>query len=157
VTNLGFGEIPVFLLYHCNIGFPFLSGESVLTIPAEEAVDGAGKPAHGFESLSEPTDSGEESVMHPLVSVKTGDAEVRLRNPALGTDGLELYLRYSVDTLPHLTVWKYFQKRTYVLAIEPGTCRVGGRGVESAAGREVMLERDAFFTTRLEIGVRASG
>ena len=157
LENLGFNDAPVFLLYHCNIGFPFLSGDSTLEVPATTAVDEAGNPVESFTALSDPTESTNESVIHPLIENDASEVEVVLRNPRLGNGGLDLFLRYSSDTLRHLTIWKHFQKRGPVLAIEPGTCRVGGRHVEMANRREVVLERDDVLSTQLEIGIRQAG
>lgn len=157
IANLGVNDTPVFLLYHCNIGFPLLSGDSILTIPAKEAVDGNDVPVPDFATLSEPLEAADDLVIHPLVESGVSEVEVGLRNPRLGNGGITLSLKYSAVTLPHLTIWKFQQKRSYVLAIEPGTCRVGGRDVETAQGREVILKSDASFKTRLEFAVREGG
>jgi len=156
ITNHGFEERPIFLLYHCNFGFPFVSKDSILTIPAETAVDADGQPVKEFMKLSDPVDSAEEEIIHPLIDVSGREAVINLYNPRLGPNGLSLAMTYSSNTLPHLTIWKYFQKRSYVLAVEPGTCRVGGRNRETNDGRMVLLGRDESIKTRLEIGVKES-
>ena len=108
-----------------------------------------------YEKISSPSDSGDEEIIHPCVDTGAGDVTIELYNPKLETGGLGIYYTYDPAQLPHLTLWKLFQKRTNVLAIEPGTCRVGGRKVEADAGRAVRLARDESIHTRIEIGVLA--
>jgi hypothetical protein len=151
ICNLGFNRTPVFLLYHCNFGFPLLSEASRLSLPARVAVDRSGRQTASFTTLGPPSDSPEEEVVYPLVE---GDpVEITLFNPQLPYGGLGVQLKYRASELPHLAVWKFFQKRSYVLAIEPATCRVEGRVVEKEAGRAVYLEADEHLVIDLELRV----
>jgi hypothetical protein len=151
IRNLGSARSPVFLLYHCNFGFPILSESSTLSLPAKRAVDPSGRDVANFRAVSGPVDAPSEVVVHPLVEALGKETSVTLFNPGLGDDGLGVRLSYDAAVLPHLTVWKNFQKRTYVLAVEPGTCRVGGREAETDAGRAVFLEKDQAMHSRLEL------
>jgi len=151
IRNLGFNRTPVFVLYHCNFGFPLLSEAARLSIPAKRAVDRSGKEMASLVALAPPYDSKEEEAVYPLVE---GDpVEIELFNPRLSSAGLGVYLKYRSSQLPHLTIWKFFQKRSYVLAIEPATCRVEGRAAEMTAGRAVFLDADENLTVDLELGV----
>ena len=152
IRNMGFNRTPVFLLYHCNFGFPLLSEHSSLSIPARKALDRSGKDVAAFSALGPPCDGKDEEVVYPLV--EGGDPiEIVLFNPRLLDGGLGVYLKYRSSELPHLAVWKFFQKRSYVLAIEPATCRVEGRAIEEKAGRAVFLDADESLIVELQLGV----
>ena len=152
ITNIGHGKTPVFLLYHCNFGFPLVSPASKLNVPANEATNIDGNVVSEFDKISPPNDSNEEELFYPRISDR--EVEVSLFNPELSTNGLGIYMKYSRESLPFLTIWKFFQKRTYVLAIEPGTCYVEGRTAEMEKGRAAMLDTDESYETDLEIGVQ---
>ncbi len=154
ITNCGCSRTPVFLLYHCNFGFPLLSEDAELTIPATEGVDGAGEAVTDMTKLEPPSDSDDEAVFHPLIT--DDEPQVSLFNPKLGEGGLGVYLKYNRAELPHLTVWKFFQKRSYVMGIEPGTCRVGGRDIERREDRAIFLDPDESMSITLEIGILTS-
>lgn len=151
IQNLGFNKTPVFLLYHCNFGFPLLCDQTRLSIPANRAVDRAGKKIANFERIEQASDSPDEQVFYPQVE---GDSvEISLYNPKLAENGLGVYLRYNRSELPQLAVWKFFQKRGYVIAIEPGTCRVEGRIVEKKEDRAIFLDADESLDINLEFGI----
>lgn len=48
-------------------------------------------------------------------------------------------------------MWKHYQKRVYVIGIEPGTCRVEGRNAEIEKKRAVILDKDQSIQIDLEI------
>jgi hypothetical protein len=151
ICNRGFNRTPVFLLYHCNFGFPLLSEGSQLTLPAKRAVDRMGNEVAEFAALGPPSESTAETVVYPIAE---GDpAIVELFNPALAHHGLGVRLKYRTSQLPCLTIWTFFQKRSYVMGIEPGTCRVEGRVAETEAGRAVMLAADEELRVELEFEI----
>lgn len=152
ITNFGHVDTPVFLLYHCNFGFPLVSPASKLSIPASEATDIDGSIVTGFDNIPAPSDSKQEELFYPRIS--NSEVEISLFNPELSANGLGIYMKYSRESLPFLTIWKFLQKRTYVLAIEPGTCYVEGRTAEMEKGRAVMLGTDESYEIDLEIGVQ---
>jgi hypothetical protein len=155
VTNLGCQPAPVFLLYHCNFGYPLLSEHSILRVPHGGAVDVGGAAVYDLEQLGPPRDGSGEQVIYP--TVREGDVRVELINPSLTREpfagGLGIYLSYRTAELPCLTIWKKLLARHYVLGIEPGTCRVEGRVRETRAGRALVLGKDETRSFTLEIGV----
>ncbi len=155
VSNLGGRPAPVFLLYHCNFGFPLLSERSILRVPHDGAVDMSGAPVGDFERLGPPRDGSGEQVVYPRV--RQGNVRIELVNPSLdigtGAGGLGVYLAYRTAELPCLTIWKKLLARHYVLGIEPGTCHVEGRVSETGAGRALVLGKDETRSFTLEIGV----
>ncbi len=151
VTNLGFRKTPVLLLYHCNFGFPLLSEDVSLSIPAERAFDWDGNNIEDFKKLKAPTNLNEDTVVYP--ELVDSSIEIKLFNEKLGNGGVGVYLKYNKSELPYLTLWKHYQKRAYVIGIEPGTCRVEGRVVEKKEKRAVVLDRDESIQISLEMGV----
>ena len=151
VTNIGFKSTSLLLLYHCNFGFPLLSGDTVLSIPADKAVGLDGNIVPGFQKLKNPTDLNEDTVIYPALN--SNSVNITLFNPALGSSGLGVSIKYSRTELPYLTVWKHYQKRAYVIGIEPGTCRVEGRNAEIEKKRAVILDKDQSIQIDLEISV----
>ena len=149
VTNLGAGKTPVFLLYHCNFGFPLLSPDAELSIPAREYIDLKGNPVTDGPVLYPPSDSPEEKVLYPVID--DNEIAITLFNPCLGIHGTGVCLSYRKSELPYLTLWKFFQKRTYVLGVEPGTCRVEGRKAEKEKNRAVYLNTDERLQITLKI------
>ncbi len=155
ITNLGREPTPIFLLYHCNFGFPLMSEESALSLPAQRAVDMQGRPVADFTRIVGPSDSPFEQVLYPEISVD--NVRILLQNPAIGGAGLGMAMSYKKAELPYLTIWKQFSKRIYVMGVEPGTCRVEGRVAEREAGRELMLAPDETRTFSLEFEVLDAG
>jgi len=151
IVNRGYKSTPVLLLYHCNFGFPLLSAETTLSLPAKKAVDWNGNPVQNFMKIKNPTQENEDTVIYPEITDVS--CEIKLVNPRLGGNGIGVYMKYEAADLPHLTVWRHYRKRSYVMGIEPGTCRVGGRLKEIKEGKAVYLEKDQSFEVHLEIGV----
>ncbi len=151
IVNRGCRNTPVLLLYHCNFGFPLLSKETILFLPAQKAVDWNGNPVKDFTGIKSPTNENEDTVIYPEITENS--CEIKLFNPHLGVNGIGVYMKYKAAELPYLTVWRHYQKRSYVMGIEPGTCRVGGRIKEIREGRAIALEKDQSFEVDLEIGV----
>ena len=155
ITNLGREPTPIFLLYHCNFGFPLLSAQSVFTLPAKSAVDMEGRPVPDFTRITGPSDSPLEQVLYPEISGE--DVRIVLQNTAIDGTSLGIAISYKKKELPYLTIWKQFSRRIYVMGVEPGACRVEGRVAEQKAGRALMLAPDETRTFSLEFEVLDSG
>jgi hypothetical protein len=112
------------LLYHCNIGPPFLEAGGRLIVPFHEVVPLTPRAAEGidtFETYAGPVAGYSEQnyAYDPL-----GDSHGRtlaLLYPAAGDRGVAL--RWNRNELPCLTVWKNTQalEDGYVTGIEPAT------------------------------------
>lgn len=125
--NQGFGEEPLMLLYHCNVGYPLLDEESLIDIPAVKTV------LKGEETQTElpfdrsglPVDLLPEQVFyHTLAYDESGKASVRVRNPKLG---LGICVEFYKDQLPNFTQWKSMASGDYVIGLEPCNCHVDGQ------------------------------
>jgi hypothetical protein len=159
VQNEGFEPEPLMVLYHINLGWPLLDETSRLVGPGrsgdtpeprdEEAKTGL----ETWDRFAAPTPGFKESVFyhHPAAGAG-GLSEARLENPALG---LAFSVRFRPEELPEFVQWTMTGEGTYVLGLEPATCRVEGPAAEEAAGRRVRLEPGETRSHRLEIELRA--
>jgi galactose mutarotase-like enzyme len=131
VSNLGNTEEPFQMLYHYNIGYPLLSEDAVVTIPAKKVVP---RNAHAAEDLAnclvmeKPTKGYEERCYYHEMD---GMAKVCVENPKIGRG---LTMEYDTKNLPCFTEWKMMGEYEYVLGIEPGNAYPDGRDVMREKG-----------------------
>lgn len=157
VENEGFDPEPLMVLYHFNLGWPLLDKTSRLTGPGktgeqpEPRDDEAKTGLDTWDRFSAPTPGFEERVFyHRPDAGADGVAEARVENPALG---LVFSVRFRPDELPEFVQWTMTGEGTYVLGLEPATCRVEGPAAEEAAGRVVELEPGETRSHHLEVEV----
>ncbi len=125
VVNIGFSETPIQMLYHCNMGYPLLSEDAVLDIPAKNTVArnehsklGMGnwheveKPQHGYEEMCF-YHYFEEST--PTVSLYNNKIKKGIK------------MSFDTNELPFFTEWKMMGEGEYVMGLEPGNCLPDGR------------------------------
>jgi hypothetical protein len=154
VENLGATASPLMILYHINLGFPFLDETSQLlaephAVAARDAAAEAGlqewmrfqKPGAGY---------AEQVFYHDLPADKNGWANIQLVNQSRG---LGLRVGFKKDTLPNLVQWKMMGQGTYILGIEPANCQVGGRSAERAGGTLQFLQPGEQRDFQVEIEV----
>ena len=156
VENLGGQPAPHMMLYHFNLGFPFLSPASKLISNSLEVKPRDAEGAKGIEHYAEfqpPTPGFAEQVFyHDMATDNDGDARVALVNPELD-GGQGVFLRFHKKTLPRLVQWKMMGYGSYVLGLEPGNAGVTGRAAERAQGTLPVLQPGETRSYRLEIGV----
>lgn len=137
ITNEGFADFPLELLYHCNAGYPLLDAGAAIVVPSERVVPRDADAARGLESwhtMPAPIDNEPEQVFyHEGLS---GTARIGVRNP----DGHALWINYRTDELPVLTEWKSAASGDYVVGLEPGNCHVEGAAAERARGTLQILK-----------------
>jgi hypothetical protein len=73
-----------------------------------------------------------------------------VENPSLW---LAFSVRFRPDELPEFVQWTMTGEGTYVLGLEPATCRVEGQTAEEDAGRLVYLEPGETRTHQLEFEI----
>ncbi len=157
VTNEGFAPQPLMLLYHINLGFPVVGGESrlygrELRAEARPGTPDTAVPTHG--SFQAPTAGYAEQCFYLDHAVgPDGLASACLFNPALGADGLGVSVSYDKSTLPYFTEWKQMGEQEYVVGLEPGTWRVEGRAEARRRGELAMLAPGESHGFLVEIGV----
>lgn len=155
ITNLGGQPAELELLYHINIGKPFLDAGGQVVAPALEVVPRDGRAVEGighWNTYSEPEPGYAEQVYFlKLASVKN-ETEVLLRN-AKGDRGMSL--SFSLDQLPHFTVWKNTASEAdgYVTGLEPATNLPNFKAFEREQGRVISLKPKENYEARLQVAV----
>lgn len=137
ITNIGFSEGPLEVLYHCNMGYPLLSENAVVTIPATDVAprnDHAAEDIHNCLRMEIPQHGYEERCYYHKMS---GNTCVSITNPDIGKG---LNILYNADSLKYFTEWKMMGEGEYVLGLEPGNCTPDGRDVMRANGTLKMLD-----------------
>lgn len=148
VTNRGDKPSPLMLLYHMNLGYPFLDEDLLLNIPslsirgrtpnAENTINTAFK-------MEKPTAGYVERCYYHKMK---GRAHVYAFNKKLN---IGLSLSYDTKEFPCLTEWKMMGKRDYVLGIEPGTNYPDGR--ETARKEKALIFLNPEESKQFEIEV----
>ena len=62
-------------------------------------------------------------------------------------------MRFRPEELPYFVQWTMTDEGTYVVGLEPATCRVGGYRREEEAGRVINLVPGESRRFRLQIGI----
>ncbi len=156
VENFGFSDSPFTILYHINIGFPFLDAHSKFSVSAHESYPRDPEAAKGLARKSEfsaPIPNFKEQVFTYRVKPdQEGFGRAELVNEML-EGGLKLYVKFNHDELPFLTQWKMAGQGEYVLGIEP--CNVPCENRKSLRDKKMlpMLAPGETRKIHLEIGV----
>lgn len=159
VTNLKGTPGELELLYHTNMGHPFLEADSRLVAPIIEVAPRDPRAVEDIDSydvyLGPTTGYIEQCYWMDLAADSNGMTRVLLRN-SHGEKGLSM--RYKKQQLPCFTVWKNTQAEAdgYVTGLEPGTNYPNLRTVERQHGRVVQLKAGEKYETRLEIAVHST-
>jgi len=144
------------LLYHTNIGRPFLDeGSRIVAAIAEVAPRDAhsAKAADSFDVYPGPLPGRpEEAFFFDLQADDGGLTTVLLKNPA-GDCGLQL--RFAKQQLPCFTLWKNTQadEDGFVTGLEPGTNFPNLKTFEREQGRVILLPPGESYTTQIELSV----
>ena len=136
ICNEAFRDEPCLLLYHCNMGYPFLNEHSVLHLPSVE-VHGreAWATVHiaDWEHMEPAKDAEAEYVYkHRLGAHPNGDTLAMVENPALG---LGLAIRFNRNQLSNFMQWKSIASGDYVLGLEPTNADALGRAKALHGGK----------------------
>lgn len=152
ITNIGHEPTPYMALYHINAGFPALDAGSKILIPSRKAIPRDETAARGvaeFGKSAAPAAKYAEQVIYHELAEERGSTMAGVVNPEIG---FGMYVAFNTKQFPSFAQWKMLGKGTYVVGLEPGTNRVGGRAEERAAGRLLTLGPGETATFDLEIG-----
>jgi Domain of unknown function (DUF4432) len=159
VRNEGFGIEPLMLLYHINLGWPLLDTSARLVGPGDPAEPPEPRDAEAQKGLKDwntfavPTPGFRERVFyHRPRADAQGWAEARLENPSL-EGGITLSVRFRPEELGHFVQWTMTGEGTYVVGLEPATCRVGGYQREEAERRVIHLAPGESRRFRIQIKI----
>jgi hypothetical protein len=152
VTNIGHEPAPHMMLYHVNVGFPALDAGSKILIPSRKAIPRdatAEKGVADFGKSAAPAAKFAEQVIYHELAEDNGSTMAGIVNPELG---FGMYVAFNTKQFPCFAQWRMLGKGLYVVGLEPGTNRAGGRAEERAAGRLVTLAPGLTVTYDLEFG-----
>ena len=157
VENQGFSEVPLFLLYHFNAGFPLLDAGSRLLLNAAQTsfYDEAAQAGRGeMLAFQKPThDYFRQVFFHRLRQDAEGNTLVAVVNDRLEGGPLGLYLKFNRRQLPEFFEFKMMGEGDYQLGLEPSNCLPMGRAAERARGGLKMIRPWEPQEFRIEIGV----
>ncbi|MFG0332768.1 MAG: aldose 1-epimerase family protein [Maioricimonas sp. JB049] len=159
VTNIGAAETELQLLYHTNVGPPFLEGDARLLCPVREVCPRDARAAEGIDEFGRylPPTAGytEQAYFFDLLADAQGESLVLLHNAA-GDRGLSL--RFDRQQLPCFTLWKCTQSEEdgYVTGLEPGTSYPNFKGDERRLGRVSRLAPGDTYRASLTLEIHDS-
>ena len=156
IENLGSKPAEVQLLYHINIGKPFLNAGSTLSIAAEEIAPRDPRAAEGVDKIHEflgPTAGYTEEgfFFKPRVD-RDGTATAVLQDPK---KEVGFAVRFQQATLPYFVLWKCTQPDSdgYVTGLEPATNLPNFKAYERKQGRVINLKPGEKYRTSVSIGI----
>lgn len=156
VTNIGGSPTEFQLLYHTNIGEPFLDAGAQVLCPIAEIAPRDSRATEGLAThnvYQGPTPGFAEQVYyHRLLGDPAGRTVALLRNQA-GDRGLSL--RFSTRELPCFVTWKCTQAERdgYVTGLEPATNFPNHKSFERKMGRVITLEPGQTYRSVLRFAV----
>ena len=136
IQNIGSSKAPLEVLYHCNIGYPLLSENTVLEIPAsatEPRNDHAREGLSACFQMEKPGRGYEEMCYYHTLS----EGKVSAYNPDIKK---RVAISFDTAELPYFVEWKMMGEHDYVLGLEPGNCLPDGRDVMRQKGVLAFLE-----------------
>ena len=137
------------LLYHCNMGYPLLSENSIVVIDAENVTPRNAHAAEDLENclkMEKPQADFEERCYFHDIKAKNGVAKCGIFNPCIEKG---LVMSYNKNTLDYFTEWKMMGEVEYVLGLEPGNCTPDGRDVMRKEGILKFIKPGETYKTEL--------
>jgi hypothetical protein len=159
IHNLSARPLEMQVLYHTNLGRPFLDEGARLVLPVRQAAPRDPRAAEDtatWQTYRGPTLGYTEQCYYAeLIGDDREQTTVLLRNAA-GDRGISL--EYGIRTLPCFTVWKCTQPEAdgYVTGLEPATNFPNFKTFERSRGRVVNLAPQQTYATQLVLAVHAS-
>jgi len=157
IENRDFTRIPMMLLYHINLGFPFLDSQSELIFPKLKKTwartPSAEKGLLSFDKFIEPVDGIEEECFYHQYDLPDKEAKICLFNPHIGENGMGVYLKYNTQQLPVFIEWKMMRSREYVCGFAPATNFVEGRKTALEKNEINYIEPMEKKSFEIEIGI----
>jgi hypothetical protein len=156
VTNLAGQQAELELLYHINLGKPFLEEGAAVVAPAREVVPQNDRAAEDIETWNiyqKPTAGYREQVYYlAMCSDEQNQTRVLLKNSA-GNHGVSL--KYDTQRLPCFVLWKNTQAEAdgYVTGLEPATNYPNFKSFEREQGRVITLAPGESYQMDLEFAL----
>lgn len=156
ITNIGNDQADLELLYHINVGAPFLSPGAQVLAPFEKLVPRTPAAAAGLDQwqhYGQPQKSAPEQVYFTeLATREDGSTEILLKG-ASGNSGLSLH--FNRGELPYFVVWKNPQLAAdgYVTGLEPTLNFPNPKSFEDRHGRVRKLAPGETFRSHIRLAV----
>ena len=144
VTNEGWEPEQAPILYHLNLGYPFISPDTA-TAAGRTIGPVFESDVDDFPPLMRGTSTGPAEVFEH--AIEPGDA-VRVVSPSTGS---ELTLTFTHDTLPRFYTCRWRRPGAYLQVLEPANCGQHGRVVDREQGRAPMLDPGQSRTTGMRL------
>ena len=156
VSNRGGQSAEVEMLYHCNIGEPFLGAGSILHSAATEVAPRNERAAEGMSMwnlFQGPTPGFAEQVYYTHAATDTSGQGIAVLTNA--DSQLAFCVRFDTSTLPWFVLWKNTQAAAdgYVTGLEPGSSFPNPRMTERKGGRVLVLGSGDTVTFRLQFEI----
>ena len=125
ITNHGFRPQYFMMLYHFNMGYPFLAPGCSLHIPSVDVVP---RDDHAAAHLSEAFEIGEPTLIDEMCYYHRLNLERKTSTAGLFNHKLNIGVTMTFEHhfLDHFTQWKHPGKGEYVLGLEPSTNDLSG-------------------------------
>ena len=141
IENEAYRDEPLMLLYHINLGYPFLTPAMRLYIPTKKVTprDEASRGHEDrYDRIDKPKKNEPEYVfIHDMKKTKDKSTWVLAVNPDLK---LGLKIQFNMKNLPYFMEWKSTAAGDYVIGLEPSNSSVYGRGFHEKNGDLHMLK-----------------
>lgn len=128
IINEGFRKEPMMLLYHINVGYPFLCEDSEIMIPTRKVIprdEAAASNINDWNRMEPPKDGEPEYVfLHEMEADKEGNTFAAIINKNLG---IGIKIEYNILELPYFMQWKSIASGDYVVGLEPANASVYGK------------------------------
>lgn len=161
VENRGFLPVEHMMLYHFNIGFPFVSEDSELVAPSA----GTPKLLFGTADVEDRASWSrfiapqrnwiQQTFEHSMAADDKGEVEVALFNPKL-FGGTGVSVRYDAVAMPRYIEWRMMGEGQYAVGIEPCTNGFGRQAVREA-GELIVLQPGERRRYRTRIAIIGAG
>lgn len=129
IENEAYRDEPLMLLYHINLGYPFLTPDVKLYIPTKQVTardEAAVGHEKDYDHMEQPKENEPEYVfIHEMKASPEKETWVLAVNPVLN---LGMKIKYSMKNLPYFMEWKSIAAGDYVIGLEPSNSSVYGRG-----------------------------
>ncbi len=158
IVNAGYLPTVHMLLYHMNMGFPFVDDGSEFVAPfagAPKILFGNADPNRPEEYdcfIAPQKDWVQQTFQHTMIGDADGRVPVAIVNQKLGQSGQALYVIYNRKQMPNYIEWRMMGEGQYVVGVEPCTNGFGREEVRQA-GELIMLQPGEKRVYDLEVGV----
>lgn len=131
IKNCSDRREPLFVLYHLNFGYPFISENTKIVINdriAEPKVKDNSyyEQRNSWQKFSKPQKDISELVYYHSLERKNKNSMILIENQYSDMK-LSAEVSFPLQSLNHLVEWKMLGEKNYLLGIEPGNTFASGR------------------------------